>query len=99
MPPPESPPTRRRLRENGTPTGGKAGLVDRIRQQASVLSTLAAGLSEAELNVPIPTLLISHDSLLVDQPVPLRGLIEGLITTELPGHADQLRALRSPQGS
>jgi hypothetical protein len=77
--------------------GGSEGLRDRIRRQADALLVIVPGLSEAELNTPFPTLLLSNDSLLVDDRVPLQSLLEGLEHTELPGHAAQLRAL--PQRS
>lgn len=74
--------------------GGNAGLRDRIRQQADALCTLVGpGLSEAELATPVPTRLLSHDAVLVDQIVPLRDLISGLAEVEVPGHAKQLLAL------
>jgi hypothetical protein len=47
----------------------------------------------------VPTLLLSHDTLLVDQPVPLRDLITGLAEVELPGHTKQLLALLPDGGS
>jgi hypothetical protein len=55
-------------------------------------------LSEAELDTLVPTLLLSHDTALVDQPVPLRNLISGLAEVELPGHTEQLLALW-PEGA
>lgn len=74
--------------------GGNAGLRERIRQQADVLCALAEPvLSETELDTPIPTRLLSNDTVLVDQLVPLRDLITGLAEAELPGHAQQLLAL------
>lgn len=50
-------------------------------------------LSESELDTPVPTLLLSAGTLLVDQPLPLRDLIAGLAENELPGHARQLLGL------
>lgn len=74
--------------------GGNSGLRERIRQQADVLCALAEPvLSETELDTPIPTRLLSNDTVLVDQLVPLRDLITGLADVELPGHAQQLLAL------
>ncbi|MCW2880293.1 MAG: hypothetical protein JWQ95_4393 [Sphaerisporangium sp.] len=46
----------------------------------------------------VPTLLLSNETVLVDQPVPLRDLITGLAEVELPGHTQQLLALL-PQGA
>ena len=74
--------------------GGNAGLRDRIRVQADALCVLGGPmLSEAELDTPVPTLLVSNGKLLVDQAVPLRDLVTGLAEVELPGHAKQLLAL------
>ncbi|MEN3357117.1 MAG: hypothetical protein V7637_1099, partial [Mycobacteriales bacterium] len=52
-------------------------------------------LSEAELDTPVPTLLLSKDTVLIDQPLPLRDIITGLAEVELPGHTQQLLALLS----
>jgi hypothetical protein len=74
--------------------GGNTGLRDRIRLQGEALCTLGGPmLSEAELNTPVPTLLLSNGKVLLDQPVPLRDLITGLAEVELPGHTEQLLAL------
>ena len=74
--------------------GGNAGLRDRIRLQTDALCTLGGPmLSDAELSTPVPTRLLSNDTLLVDQPIPLRDLITGLAEAELPGHTRQLLAL------
>ncbi|MFF1919481.1 hypothetical protein ACFVW8_02755 [Streptomyces sp. NPDC058221] len=76
-------------------SGGNAGLRERIRLQGDALCTLGSGpaLSDAELDTPVPSLLLSNDTLQVDQPVPLRDLITGLAEVELPGHTAQLLAL------
>ncbi|MFB7587721.1 hypothetical protein [Streptomyces sp. NPDC056169] len=75
-------------------TGGGSGLRDRIHVQADALCTLAgATLSKPELDTQVPTLLLSHDTALVDQPVRLMDLISGLTEGELPGHTRQLLAL------
>ena len=74
--------------------GGSAGLRDRIRRQADALCALSGpALSEAELGTVLPTLLLSHDTVLVDQPVSLRDILTGLADIELPGHTKQLLAL------
>jgi hypothetical protein len=75
--------------------GGNAGLRERIRLQGEALCILGGpALSDAELDTLVPTLLLSHDTVLVDQPLPLRSLITGLAEAELPGHTKQLLALR-----
>ncbi|MHA6765345.1 hypothetical protein [Streptacidiphilus sp. PAMC 29251] len=74
--------------------GGNKGLRERIRVQGDALCALGGPmLSEAELDTPVPTLLLSNGTLLVDQPVPLRDLLTGLADVELPGHTKQLLAL------
>ncbi|MGW0425164.1 hypothetical protein [Streptomyces sp. NPDC003015] len=75
--------------------GGNAGLRHRISSQAAALCALTAAtaLSDAELSTLAPTRLLSHDTLLVDQPIPLRDIVTGLAQTELPGHTEQLLAL------
>jgi hypothetical protein len=50
-------------------------------------------LSDAELDTPVPTRLLSKDTALVDQPMPLTTLVTGLAEVELPGHTRQLLAL------
>ncbi|MFC8677997.1 hypothetical protein ACFUEN_35550 [Streptomyces griseorubiginosus] len=74
--------------------GGNAGLRDRISGQAAALCALAgAALSDVELNTLAPARLLSNDTLLVDQPMPLRDIVTGLAEAELPGHTQQLLAL------
>jgi hypothetical protein len=74
--------------------GGNTGLRDRIGLQGDALCALGGPmLSEAELDTLVPTLLLSNDTVLVAQPVPLRDLITGLAEVELPGHTKQLLAL------
>ncbi|MFD8566648.1 hypothetical protein [Streptomyces sp. NPDC059639] len=75
--------------------GGNAGLRDRISSQAAALCALAGGaaLSDAELGTPVPARLLSHDTLLVDRPMPLHDIVTGLAEAELPGHTKQLLAL------
>ncbi|MFJ3791579.1 hypothetical protein [Kitasatospora sp. NPDC090091] len=78
--------------------GGSAGLRERIRCQAESLCAFGgAALSGPELDTPVPTLLLSHGAVLVDAPVPLRDLVNGLAVAEIPGHTEQLLALL-PQG-
>jgi hypothetical protein len=73
---------------------GNAGLRDRIRLQGDALCALGGPmLSDTELDTPVPTRLLSKDTVLVDLSVPLRDLITGLAEIELPGHTQQLLAL------
>lgn len=73
--------------------GGAPGLRERIGHQADALCALARPLGEAELDTPVPALLVSHGTLMLDRPLPLRDLLAGLAGVEIPGHADQLLAL------
>jgi len=73
--------------------GDQARLRQRIGVQGEALCALAEQLSEDELTQPIPTLLMSGGTLVVDQPVPLGDLIAGLAADHLPRHARQLLAL------
>ena len=80
-------------RRIGDRVGGNAGLQNRIRYQGEALCALGAALSDAELDTAIPTLLLSDDEVLVDQPVPLRAILTGLADDHLPRHTAQLLAL------
>ncbi|MFC5885235.1 hypothetical protein RMN57_04235 [Kitasatospora sp. CM 4170] len=74
--------------------GGTAGLRERIRCQAESLCALGgSALSGPELDTPVPTLLLSHGTVLVDAPVSLRDLVTGLAEAEIPGHTKQLLSL------
>src|SRR4051812_23820176 len=73
--------------------GDQARLRQRIRRQGEGLCALAEQLSEDELGQPIPTLLLSGNTQLVNQPVSLRDLISGLADDHLPRHTQQLLAL------
>ncbi|KES09156.1 hypothetical protein BU52_03645 [Streptomyces toyocaensis] len=83
------------IRQTIAHAGGNAGLRDRISGQAAALCALAGGaaLSDAELDTLVPARLLSNDTPLVDQPMPLRDIVTGLAEAELPGHTKQLLAL------
>ncbi|GAA5171401.1 hypothetical protein GCM10023321_69910 [Pseudonocardia eucalypti] len=76
---------------------GRADLIDHVRRQATLLCDIADHLDEKTTDVLVPTLLLSNDQLLVDQPVPLRGLIDGLATGHVPDHTQQILNLRRSQ--
>lgn len=76
---------------------GRAELIDHVRRQATVLCDIADRLDEKAASVQVPTLLMSNDQLLVDQPVPLRGLIDGLASGHVPDHTRQILNLRRSQ--
>ena len=77
-----------------TRAGGGAGLRERVRAQGDALCALGgSALGEAELDTPVPALLLSNGAVLVDQPLSLRDILAGLAEVELPGHTKQLLAL------
>jgi hypothetical protein len=73
--------------------GGLDGLRSRVARQFEALCALVPSLGTAELATPVPTLLLSNGTVLVDQPLALQEIVTGLAEGELPGHAAQLRAL------
>lgn len=76
--------------------GDQAQLRRRILVQADALCSLAEELSDDELRQPVPTLLLSRDVVLVDEPVRLGDLIGGLAEDHLPRHTQQLLGLLPP---
>jgi hypothetical protein len=72
-------------------TGDMTSLVGRYGE---LLCDIAAGLTERELEVSLPVLILSKDQVLVDEPRPLRALLAGLGEVHLPAHAEQLHGLR-----
>ena len=77
----------------------QAHLRRRIRVQGEALCALAEQLSSEELAQPIPTLLLSRNTVLVDGPVSLGELIAGLADNHLPQHTQQLLQLAGMPGA
>jgi hypothetical protein len=77
----------------------RADLIDHVRDQATVLCDIADRLSEQTASVPVPSLLVSAAELVLDQPVPLAGLIDGLAEDHVPRHTRQLLDLRAATGT
>lgn len=75
---------------------GRAELIDHVRSQATVLCDIADQLNEKATSVLVPTLLLSNDTLALDQPIPLAALINGLADNHVPEHTQQLLDLRTP---
>ncbi|MFD9501768.1 hypothetical protein [Streptomyces sp. NPDC060035] len=73
---------------------GRADLIDHVRSQATVLCDVADRLNEQAASVLVPALLLSNDALVLDRPVPLSSLIDGLAENHVPGHTQQLLDLR-----
>ncbi|WP_093797068.1 hypothetical protein [Streptomyces sp. Wb2n-11] len=74
---------------------GRADLIDHVRSQAAVLCDIADRLHGEAASVLVPSLLLSNDVLVLDQPIPLAGLINGLAENHVPGHTRQLLGLRA----
>jgi hypothetical protein len=74
--------------------GGLAGLADLVRRNGELLCLAAAQLSDEQLNQLLPVLIVSDDEVVVDEPRPLRSLIEGIGRAHLPMHGQQLRSLK-----
>lgn len=74
---------------------GRTELIEHVRRQASVLCDIADLLTEEDASVLVPALLLSNDALVLDQPVPLAGLIDGLAEDHVPAHTRQLLDLRT----
>jgi hypothetical protein len=73
---------------------GTGDMTSLVRRYGELLCDIAAGLTERELEVSLPVLILSKDQVLVDAPRPLRALLVGLGEVHLPAHAEQLRGLR-----
>jgi hypothetical protein len=73
---------------------GRTGLIGHVRRQGTVLCDIADQLTDEAAAVLVPAIVVSNDVVVVDQPVPLAGLIDGLATNHIPEHAQQLLDLR-----
>jgi hypothetical protein len=74
-------------------TGGLPQLADLVRRHGALLCSIAGQLSGEQLDVQLPVLIVSGDEVLVDEPRPLRALLQGIGRNHLPAHARQLRGL------
>ncbi|MGZ2358740.1 hypothetical protein LRE75_18890 [Streptomyces sp. 372A] len=78
-----------------TEHAGRADLIDHVRSQATVLCDIADRLDEEVASVLVPTLLLSHDTVVLDRPMPLASLVGGLAEDHVPVHTRQLLDLRA----
>lgn len=74
---------------------GRADLIEHVRKQAGILCDVADQLNDQGASVLVPSLLLSNDAPVLDQPMPLAGLIDGLAENHVPGHTKQLLDLRA----
>ncbi|MFD5729168.1 MULTISPECIES: hypothetical protein [unclassified Streptomyces] len=77
-----------------TEHSGRADLIDHVRSQATVLCGIADRLNEEAASVRVPTLLLSHDAVVLDRPMSLASLVNGLAEDHVPVHTRQLLDLR-----
>ncbi|WP_328617900.1 hypothetical protein OHS18_18600 [Amycolatopsis sp. NBC_00355] len=73
---------------------GRADLARHVRSQAAILCDIAGSLDEQAASVQVPALLMSGDALVLDQPIPLAALIDGLAADHVPVHTRQILALK-----
>lgn len=59
-----------------------------------MLCDIADQLTDEDAAVLVPVILLSNDVVLVDEPMTLAHLIDGLAADHLPVHTQQLRDLR-----
>lgn len=78
-----------------TEHSGRADLSDHVRSQAAILCDIADQLNEEAASVLVPSLLLSNYALVLDQPMPLASLIDGLAENHVPVHTQQLLDLRA----
>lgn len=74
---------------------GRADLMGHVRSQATVLCDIADRLTGEVASVLVPSLLLSNGALVLDRPIPLASLIDGLAEDHVPGHTQQLLDLRA----
>lgn len=74
--------------------GDRANLMSRLRSQAAVLCGLVGQLGDRTAEVLVPVLLVSNDEVVLDEPIPLGALVDGLAEDHIPRHTQQLRDLR-----
>lgn len=75
--------------------GGLPGLADLVRRQGELLCAVAGTLTDEDLAVELPILIVSGPELMVDEPRPIGQMLAGLGEFHVPMHAAQLASLRS----
>jgi hypothetical protein len=73
----------------------RAALAGHVRAQAGLLCDIADRLGPAAAAVQVPAFLMSGGTPVVDQPVTLGSLIDGLAADHVPRHTTQLLDLRT----
>jgi hypothetical protein len=70
----------------------RAALVRHVRRTAALLWDVADSRSDLAARVRVPSLLVSNDAVVVDQPLTVADLVNGLAADHGPRHTEQLLA-------
>ena len=76
--------------------GDTAGLIGGLESSSRELLDLAGLLDEAQAATPVPVRILDGDQLVVDNPLPVRSLLNIQARRHLPMHEAQLRELLEP---
>jgi hypothetical protein len=69
-------------------------LVARVRAGGEVFRAVAGQLTDDDLAVSVPVLILERDEIVVDEPLPLLWLVTRVAEQHLPTHTQLLRDLR-----
>jgi hypothetical protein len=81
------------LRDLGERLGGTAGLIGALEASSRELLGLAGRLDQAQGDTPLPARIVDGDTIRVDRPLPVAGLLTIQARTHLPMHRRQLSEL------
>ena len=84
------------LRALTTDLGDTARLIGGLEASSRELMDLAGRLDEAQAATPVPVRILDGDRLVVDNPLPVRSLLNIQARRHLPMHEAQLRELLEP---
>ena len=76
--------------------GDTAGLIRGLEASSRELVELAGRLDEAQAAIPVPVRILDGDQLVVDNPLPVRSLLNLQSRRHLPMHQAQLSELLEP---
>ena len=76
--------------------GDTAGLIGGLEASSRELMDLAGRLDEAQAATPVPVRILDGDQLVVDNPLPVRSLLNIQARRHLPMHQAQLSELLGP---
>ena len=81
------------LRDLGARLGGTAGLIEALEASSRELLELAGRLDQAQGDAPLPARIVDGDTIRVDRPLPVAGLLTIQARAHLPMHRRQLSEL------